>query len=54
MMRPVRLLHNNKIDMVGPYEQVYLDIACDVAEIVPGVSTHVELAPPRSSRCWPT
>lgn len=45
MMRPVRLLHNNKIDMVGPFEQVYLDIACDPQEVVPGVSTHVELAP---------
>lgn len=45
MMRPVRLLHNNKIDMVGPFEQVYLDIACTADEIEPGVTTHVEIAP---------
>jgi DNA-directed RNA polymerase I subunit RPA2 len=45
MIRPVRLLHNNKIDLVGPYEQVYLDIACDPSEIIQGVSSHVELAP---------
>ncbi|KAN0060699.1 hypothetical protein ACQY0O_007357 [Thecaphora frezii] len=45
MMRPVRLLHNGKIDMVGSFEQVYLDIACTPDEIEPGVTTHVEISP---------
>ncbi|KAL9940259.1 hypothetical protein V8E36_000964 [Tilletia maclaganii] len=45
MMRPVRFLHNNKTDSVGPFEQVYLDIACWPEEIEAGVSTHVELSP---------
>ncbi|CAD6920841.1 unnamed protein product [Tilletia caries] len=45
MMRPVRFLHNNKTDSVGPFEQVYLDIACWPEEIEAGVSSHVELSP---------
>ncbi|PWZ03132.1 putative RPA135-DNA-directed RNA polymerase I, 135 kd subunit [Testicularia cyperi] len=45
MIRPVRLLHNQKTDMVGPFEQVYLDIACMPDEIEAGVTTHIELAP---------
>ncbi|PWN51491.1 putative RPA135-DNA-directed RNA polymerase I, 135 kd subunit [Violaceomyces palustris] len=45
MMRPVKLLHNGKVDMVGPFEQVYLDIACMPDEIEPGVTTHVEISP---------
>ena len=45
MMRPTRFLHNGKIDMVGPFEQVYLDIACVPEEVEQGVTTHVETAP---------
>lgn len=45
MMRPVRYLYNGKTDMVGPFEQVYLDIACTEDEIEPGVTTHVEISP---------
>jgi len=45
MMRPVRYLVNGKIDHVGTFEQVYMDIACTPQEIEKGLSTHVEIAP---------
>ncbi|POW20966.1 hypothetical protein PSHT_02864, partial [Puccinia striiformis] len=45
MMRPVQLLSNNKTDLVGSFEQVYMDIACSPEEIDPGFSTHVEISP---------
>ncbi|KAJ8464047.1 hypothetical protein ONZ45_g17373 [Pleurotus djamor] len=45
MMRPVKYLLNGKDDMVGPFEQVYMNIACTPEEIEPGVSTHVEHDP---------
>jgi DNA-directed RNA polymerase I subunit RPA2 len=45
MMRPVRYLQNSKIDSVGSFEQVYMEIAVTPEEIIPGVSTHVELSP---------
>ncbi|KAK0563612.1 hypothetical protein OC861_004726 [Tilletia horrida] len=45
MMRPVRFLHNNRTDSVGPFEQVYLEVACWPEEIEAGSSTHVELSP---------
>jgi DNA-directed RNA polymerase I subunit RPA2 len=45
MMRPVRHLANNRLDMVGPFEQVYLDVACLPDEIEKGLSTHAELSP---------
>lgn len=45
MMRPVKLLHNGHQDSVGPFEQVYLDIACQASEIEAGQSTHVEYSP---------
>ncbi len=45
MMRPVRFLYNGKIDLVGPFEQVYLDIACQPEEVEKGMTTHLELAP---------
>jgi len=45
MMRPVKYLANNRDDQVGPFEQVYMDIACTPAEIEVGVSTHMEHAP---------
>ncbi|RUP17074.1 hypothetical protein BC936DRAFT_139472, partial [Jimgerdemannia flammicorona] len=45
MMRPVKYLANGKTDMVGPFEQVYLEIACMDDEVVPGVTTHQEFAP---------
>ena len=45
MMRPVRYLFNGECDHVGPFEQVYLDIACQPHEIERGVSTHIEYTP---------
>jgi DNA-directed RNA polymerase I subunit RPA2 len=45
MMRPVRYLLNGKVDHVGTFEQVYMDIACTPQEIEKGLSTHVEIAP---------
>ncbi|CAP60512.1 uncharacterized protein PODANS_1_8070 [Podospora anserina S mat+] len=45
MVRPVKYLALNKEDMVGPYEQPYMSIACVEQEIVPGDSTHVEFDP---------
>jgi DNA-directed RNA polymerase I subunit RPA2 len=35
MMRPVRYLENAKIDHVGTFEQVYMEIACRDEEIEP-------------------
>ncbi|KAJ9126757.1 hypothetical protein QFC24_001788 [Naganishia onofrii] len=45
MMRPVKYLANNKLDHLGSFEQVYMDIACTPQEIEKGVSTHVEYSP---------
>lgn len=45
MMRPVKFLANNRDDQIGPFEQVYMDIACTPEEVELGVSTHVEHAP---------
>ncbi len=45
MMRPVTYLENGKIDHLGTFEQVYMDVACTTEEIEMGVSTHVELDP---------
>ncbi|KAJ9103615.1 hypothetical protein QFC20_004771 [Naganishia adeliensis] len=45
MMRPVKYLANSKLDHLGTFEQVYMDIACTPEEIEKGVSTHVEYSP---------
>ncbi|CAG8735846.1 14203_t:CDS:2, partial [Racocetra fulgida] len=45
MMRPVRYLVNNEIDMVGSFEQVYMNIACLQEDIIKGVTTHIEIEP---------
>jgi DNA-directed RNA polymerase I subunit RPA2 len=45
MMRPVKYLPNGRDDQIGPFEQVYMNIACTPEEIEPGVSTHVEHDP---------
>jgi hypothetical protein len=45
MMRPVKYLANGRDDQVGPFEQVYMDIACTPEEIEVGVSSHVEHNP---------
>lgn len=49
MMRPVKYLGtaagDNLTDMVGTFEQVYMNIACLPQDIVPGTTTHIEIAP---------
>ncbi|KAH8999153.1 hypothetical protein EDB92DRAFT_1932556 [Lactarius akahatsu] len=45
MMRPVKYILNGRDDQIGPFEQVYMDIAISPKEIDPIVSTHVEHAP---------
>jgi DNA-directed RNA polymerase I subunit RPA2 len=45
MIRAVRHLTTNQKDMVGPFEQVYMDIACMPEDIIPGVTTHQEYNP---------
>lgn len=45
MMRPVRYLPLDKQDIVGPFEQVYMDIAVTPEEIQNNTHTHVEYTP---------
>lgn len=45
MMRPVTYLENGKLDHLGSFEQVYMDVAITKEEIEKGVSSHVELDP---------
>ncbi len=45
MMRPVRYLPLDKQDIVGPFEQVYMDIAVTPEEITNNVHSHVEFTP---------
>jgi DNA-directed RNA polymerase I subunit RPA2 len=44
MMRPVLNLEFNKIEMIGTFEQVYLEVAIKKEEIYHGVTTHMELS----------
>ncbi|PVD31138.1 hypothetical protein C0Q70_10416 [Pomacea canaliculata] len=43
MMRPVIHLATGKLEMIGPFEQVYLDIAVYKDEIHKGITTHLEV-----------
>lgn len=48
MMRPVKFLPNHRTDHVGPFEQVYMDIACTPEEVrgdSGAAFSHVEYAP---------
>lgn len=45
MMRPTKYLPLEKNDILGPFEQVYMNIAVTPPEIEPKVHTHVEWAP---------
>jgi DNA-directed RNA polymerase I subunit RPA2 len=45
MVRPVNYLPLEKTDLVGPFEQPYMSIACTEPEIASGDSTHVEYDP---------
>lgn len=45
MMRPVKYLPLGKTDIVGPFEQVYMNVAVTPAEIENNVHSHVEFSP---------
>ncbi|KAI5783052.1 hypothetical protein FPQ18DRAFT_114610 [Pyronema domesticum] len=45
MLRPVKYLPLEKEDIIGPFEQPYMNIAVTEAEITPGESSHVEFDP---------
>ncbi|KAI8595900.1 hypothetical protein EDD21DRAFT_420191 [Dissophora ornata] len=45
MMRPVKYFANGKINMVGSFERVYMEMDCMDDEICPCENTHQELAP---------
>lgn len=44
MMRPLISLATGKIEYVGTFEQVYLEVAVKTEEIYPNVTTHLELS----------
>ncbi|KAK6198040.1 DNA-directed RNA polymerase I [Scheffersomyces amazonensis] len=45
MMRPVKYLPLNKKDILGPFEQVYMNIAVTPEEITNNIHSHVEESP---------
>ncbi|KAI4456625.1 dna-directed rna polymerase i subunit 2 [Holotrichia oblita] len=44
MMRPLLNLQINEIELIGTFEQVYLDVCVSPAEFYKGVTTHMELS----------
>lgn len=44
MMRPVTNLKANKIEYIGSFEQVYMNICIDAEEAYEGVTTHMEIS----------
>ncbi|EGW30093.1 uncharacterized protein SPAPADRAFT_144076 [Spathaspora passalidarum NRRL Y-27907] len=45
MMRPVKYLPLNKQDILGPFEQVYMNVAVTPEEIENNIHSHVEFTP---------
>uniref|UniRef100_A0A8C4X1E9 DNA-directed RNA polymerase subunit beta n=1 Tax=Eptatretus burgeri TaxID=7764 RepID=A0A8C4X1E9_EPTBU len=45
LLRPVWNLALNAQELIGTFEQIYLDVAVRAQEVLPGVSTHQELYP---------
>ena len=45
MIRSVKYLPTGTEDLVGPFEQVYMDIACMDEDVVVGKTTHQEFSP---------
>ncbi|KAJ5935181.1 DNA-directed RNA polymerase I subunit RPA2 [Penicillium verhagenii] len=43
--RPVKHLALEKTDLVGPFEQPYMEIACLESDLIAGLSTHIEFTP---------
>lgn len=44
MMRPVFNLRAKKIEYIGTFEQVYLEVAISADEAYEGITTHLELS----------
>lgn len=44
MMRPVLNLRAKKIEYIGTFEQVYLEVAISADEAYEGITTHLELS----------
>ncbi|KAG8532640.1 DNA-directed RNA polymerase I subunit RPA2 [Bacidia gigantensis] len=45
MIRPVTYLPLNRTDLIGPFEQPFMSIACTEQDIESGESTHLEICP---------
>ena len=45
LMRPVDYLPLGQEDYVGPFEQPFMDIACVAKDVIPGLTTHMEVKP---------
>jgi DNA-directed RNA polymerase I subunit RPA2 len=45
MMRRVNYLPLDKPDYIGPFEQPFMEIACVAEDVIPGLTTHMELEP---------
>nr|AOE43175.1 RNA polymerase I second largest subunit [Cavenderia deminutiva] len=45
LMRPVTNLRSGKQELIGPQEQLYMNIAVYPEEVKAGITTHVELSP---------
>ena len=45
MLRPVKHLATGHIELIGSFEQVYMDIAVREEDLVKGVTTHMEISP---------
>jgi DNA-directed RNA polymerase I subunit RPA2 len=45
MLRPVEYLPLRKLDLVGPFEQPFMNIACVPTDVVPKLTTHIEFDP---------
>ena len=45
MIRPVKYIPLEKTDYVGPFEQQFMNIACVPTDIIPTITTHIEVKP---------
>jgi len=45
MMRPVKHLHTGTEELIGSFEQIYMNVACLDEDVKPGITTHQELRP---------
>lgn len=45
LVRPVMQRHSGRVEMIGPLEQAFMDIACLEEDIREGVTTHQEIDP---------